>query len=319
MVMRVFVFEYLTGCDDDGASAELLAQGLAMRDAVVQDLLAAAGIEVGCAAAPGQRAAPLPAATLRPHPGEGACEFVARQALRHDLTWVIAPESGGVLAALQRAVDRDRWLGCDGATIAVASWKAATLDLLAAAGIATPRAFEHDPHVRRWVVKPDDGAGSVDTQVHDSRDAAYADRARRRAAGASATLEPWIEGDPLSLTLRCDASGVELLSVNRQRFEIDPLGMLSFHGVTTHVLPPHDARLPALERLAERVQAALPGLRGIAGIDLVWHPHAGPVTIEINPRTTSAYVGLSHALGRNLAAEVVAAHLEETARCPIVT
>jgi tyramine---L-glutamate ligase len=38
----------------------------------------------------------------------------------------------------------------------------------------------------------------------------------------------------------------------------------------------------------------------------VWHERCGPVVIEINPRVTSAYVGLSRALGRNLAADVMA-------------
>jgi predicted ATP-grasp superfamily ATP-dependent carboligase len=283
---------------------------------VTRDLLAAPGLEVGVAAGPGRPAAPLPAATLRPRDEESAFAFVARQAARHDLCWIIAPETGGVLAALQRAVDRDRWLGCDSAAVAVASWKAATLDVLADAGIATPRAFERERAARRWVVKPDDGAGALDTRVHDDRRAALDDLARRRSAGAAATLEPWIDGEPLSLSLLCSAAGAELLSVNRQRLEIDPDGIVSFHGVTPNVMPTSGAEALALHRLADRVHAALPGLRGFVGIDLVWHAQAGPVAIEINPRTTSAYVGLSQTLGRNLAADIVAAHLEEFARCP---
>jgi tyramine---L-glutamate ligase len=33
----------------------------------------------------------------------------------------------------------------------------------------------------------------------------------------------------------------------------------------------------------------------------------GPVVIEVNPRVTCAYIGLSAALGRNLAAELLRA------------
>jgi len=62
-----------------------------------------------------------------------------------------------------------------------------------------------------------------------------------------------------------------------------------------------------LAALAARVQRALPGLRGFVGIDLVWHAQRGPVVIEVNPRVTCAYVGLSRQLGRNLAGEVIAA------------
>jgi predicted ATP-grasp superfamily ATP-dependent carboligase len=54
------------------------------------------------------------------------------------------------------------------------------------------------------------------------------------------------------------------------------------------------------------VARAVPGLSGFAGIDLVWHPRHGAVVIEVNPRVTCAYVGLSAALGRNLAAELLA-------------
>lgn len=63
-----------------------------------------------------------------------------------------------------------------------------------------------------------------------------------------------------------------------------------------------------LRRLAAQVARHVPGLRGFVGIDLVWHAHFGPVLIEINPRVTCAYPGLSARLGRNLAGEIVQAH-----------
>jgi predicted ATP-grasp superfamily ATP-dependent carboligase len=61
------------------------------------------------------------------------------------------------------------------------------------------------------------------------------------------------------------------------------------------------------------VAKAIPGLRGFVGIDLVWHPRCGPVVIEVNPRVTCAYVGLSASLGRNLAAELLRDHAVERA------
>jgi predicted ATP-grasp superfamily ATP-dependent carboligase len=79
--------------------------------------------------------------------------------------------------------------------------------------------------------------------------------------------------------------------------------------VTVDALGRDDPRWRALSALAAQVARAIPGLRGFAGIDLVWHPRRGPVAIEVNPRVTCAYVGLSAALGRNLAAELVASGL----------
>jgi len=66
--------------------------------------------------------------------------------------------------------------------------------------------------------------------------------------------------------------------------------------------------VPALRGLARQVAAAIPGLRGYVGIDVVWNERRGPVAIEVNPRVTCAYVGLSAALHRNLAADILAVH-----------
>jgi predicted ATP-grasp superfamily ATP-dependent carboligase len=102
----------------------------------------------------------------------------------------------------------------------------------------------------------------------------------------------------------------ELLAVNRQHIEVSGDGRLRDAGVSIARIALHDARVPALAALAARTVEALPGLDGFVGIDLVWHRERGPVAIEVNPRLTCAYAGLSAALGRNLAADIVTAHLE---------
>ena len=248
---------------------------------------------------------------MRAPPGIAAADFVARQAALHDRVWVIAPETGGVLAQLQRAVGAERWLGCDGAAIALASSKRATLAQAAAHGLTTPLAFARSPATRRWVVKPDDGAGALATRVHNTYAAARDDVDARRDHGVAAVLEAWVVGEPLSLSLLCGAGRIELLSVNRQQLAVDAVGTLSFAGVQIDALPRTDARVAALRAWAQTLARAVPGLRGYVGVDLVWHPQRGPVLIEINPRVTMAYVGLSAALGHNLAAAVLAAHHDE--------
>jgi predicted ATP-grasp superfamily ATP-dependent carboligase len=213
-----------------------------------------------------------------------------------------------VLQEFCRAVDPARWIGCDAAAIQLASGKRATLMRLDEQGVATPLAFAHTPEIDRWVVKPDDGAGAVGTRLHASQDAAWEDWTLRSRQGVPMTLEPWVAGEPLSLSLLCRAGKAEVLSVNRQRIAIDEKGSVSFQGVETGVVPPGDPRMRPLRQLATQVARHVPGLRGFVGIDLVWHAHFGPVLIEINPRVTCAYVGLSARLGRNLAAEVMQAH-----------
>lgn len=320
MSLRLWVGEYLSG-DGQGAArespADLLAAGVQMRDALVEDLLqwraASPLLDVTVFYAQGADApshARCAAQALAPDAGESALDFLPRAARWHDLAWLVAPESGGLLEALARAVGPTRWIGCTLQAIALAGSKRATLARLAAHGICTPLAFEGD--ATAWVVKPDDGAGTIDTRRHPTRAAAEADLTERLARGAPATIEPWVNGEALSLSLLCrDAVAAELLSINRQRIEVDGTGLLSDAGVLTAGVARDDPRGAALEALAQAVAAAVPGLRGFVGIDLVWHARLGPVAIEINPRLTCAYAGLSAMLGRNLAAEIVTAHLED--------
>jgi predicted ATP-grasp superfamily ATP-dependent carboligase len=308
---NILVYEFLSGGGtiegDPAASAALLAQGTAMRDAVAADLAAAGAAHCRLTVAGAfDDAVPRSAALACAQRGEAPLEFIARQARQHDAVWVIAPECDGLLAAFERAVaPQARWLGCDAGAIALASSKAATVERLHAGGVATPRAdaFARSP---RWVTKPDDGAGAVDARVHAGASAHEA--ALRDAAGREhrAWVEPWIDGQALSLSLLARRDGVELLAVSRQRIEVAHDGRLAYRGVEIDVLPRSDGRRTVLEALAERVARALPGLRGFVGVDLVWHEAHGPVAIEVNPRVTCSYVGLSARLQRNVGVEALA-------------
>jgi predicted ATP-grasp superfamily ATP-dependent carboligase len=56
--------------------------------------------------------------------------------------------------------------------------------------------------------------------------------------------------------------------------------------------------------LADAIAAALPGLWGHVGVDII-DGEAGPVVVEINPRLTTTYAGLRTAMGVNPAALVL--------------
>ncbi|GAP37724.1 ATP-grasp domain-containing protein [Piscinibacter sakaiensis] len=314
---RILVYEALSGGPPSPAAADpaLQAQGRAMRDALLEDLRRLPGLRVSCALPPAGSAGDLDdaaAGAVRPHPGETDLAFLCRAAAAHELVWGIAPETGGQLAAWAAALPAAAWLGCTPAAIAQASSKRATLARLAAAGLATPwtvaPALGPAP---RWVVKPDDGAGTCDARVFAARGEAEAWAAQLAAAdGAPPQLEPWVDGEALSVALV--AGGGEparVLAVNRQRIVEEADGRLADAGVAVDALGrAGDPRVAAVAAFARRAVDGWPGLAGLVGLDLVWHPRLGPVAIELNPRPTCALVGLSAAAGENVAAEVLRRH-----------
>lgn len=319
--MRIFVYEPLSADAPETAAApggpdpaELLHAGRAMRDAMAGDLARLPGVAVTVAVGQQEAGHPCPAAggrTVTPPPGESAVDFVRRQAALHDLCWIVAPETDGLLLALHDAVGHARWIGCDAAAIRLAASKEATCAALARAGIRTPQDFAAG-HRGAWIVKPDDGAGSADTRRHPSREAAAADLHQRQALGQSALLQAYVEGDALSISLVVGPELARPVAFNRQRLHIDAAGFLHDLGVQPAALDAADPRRPRLQALAAQVAAAIPGLRGYVGIDVVWNEWEGPVVIEVNPRVTCAYVGLSALLGRNLAADILRLHEVET-------
>ena len=310
----IFVYESLSAgapVAPGGPDSELLAAGVAMRDAIVDDLARLDGVAVTCAvgAASGPGAASRRGsgrpATAAARAGESAEAFVGRMAAAHDLCWIVAPETGGELARLHAAVGAERWIGCDAASIRCASSKRATLAVLAAAGV--PTALEGAAsHRGRWIVKPDDGAGCLSTRVFRDHAAALAAVALDPAHADTLAPQPFIEGEALSISMIVGADLATAVSFNRQRIEIDPAGRLRDLGVQAGALDvATDARISRLDAIAAATARALPGLGGFVGIDLVWNDERGAVVIEVNPRVTCAYVGLSDRLGRNLAADIL--------------
>lgn len=326
---KLFVYEYLTGGGIDPALAgeaslldlsALIVEGRAMRDALVKDLLDLGGVEVTFASSRFEAVDPA-RSHCKALPGESITAFVARVARQHDRAWIIAPECDGLLLHLHDSVGSARWLGCSKEAIRVASSKSATAACLEAHGIAVTPSLEPgdmgksgNPHAR-WVVKPDDGAGGLDTFVYDNFSDACTEYEARASAGRNPVLQEWIDGEPLSLSLICGENDVELASINRQVIGLSGMAepgrkehVVEFSSVEVDQIDRRSAQGRSLEVLARQVVAALHGLRGYVGIDLVWHAQRGPVVIEVNPRLTAAYAGLSARLGRNVAGDLLRAH-----------
>jgi predicted ATP-grasp superfamily ATP-dependent carboligase len=301
--LRIFAWEYVTagGWREIAAPASAIAEGTLMLQALLRDLGRIAGVDVVVAADPGLPIEPLGATsvTVRLDDLRGSWAEIAGRA---DAVWPIAPETGGILegvAEIARTAGA-AVLASDARALATARSKSATSSWLAAHGIpvvATAPLFAPPPAVAGWVVKPDDGTGAVDTRfVGDS-----AALARLAAAAPGLVAQPFLRGEPLSLSMLAQAGQAWLLSCNGQDVSMTD-GVFAFRG---SLVGGAEARRGALEPLAQRIAAALPELWGYIGVDLI-DGEDGPIVLEINPRLTTSYAGLGRSIGVNPAALVLA-------------
>jgi predicted ATP-grasp superfamily ATP-dependent carboligase len=215
-----------------------------------------------------------------------------------DAALVVAPESDDLLAALLERIERAGVINLGSASAAVrrVSDKHSLGQQLSAAGIAVPvgaLGVEHAPvMLARFgtiVVKPNRGAGCVDTHVCRSR----ADLARlpRRTdwlvqqhvggmAASAAFLLPR-SGGPIPLRAGLQSVGVERDS---------EAGRLVYSG---GLLPLGSDLESRAIHLGMAALHHLPGLHGFVGIDLILGASPEHDTlIEVNARPTVAYAGL---------------------------
>jgi len=229
---------------------------------------------------------------------------IARQA---DYTVLIAPETMGVLAGLAVRLESAgiRSLGCSARSMELTGNKAKLADCLQARGVATPSCRPIVPAAGLpldapypAVLKPIDGAGSVDT-FWVANAAALPAAAR---AMPVALLQPFHDGIPMSASFLVAEQRAWLIAIGRQRTAIRE-GRFVYQGGLIPV------PCPQAEPLLRRAVKSVAGLRGFVGVDFFWEPQRGETTVlEINPRATTSFVGLSRLLpaGRLAAAWLAA-------------
>lgn len=228
-------------------------------------------------------------------PGEEEL-VLARFSAACDYTVLIAPETGGVLKSRVERIEQSggRTLGSTSAAVALTTDKQKLSEHLTRRGVRTPLTTtiqtpsDLSPRFSYpAVLKPIDGAGATDTFLLRGP----TDESVPRLFTGPMVLQPFCEGTAMSATFLVGPTGkIRLVGVGEQRISIDN-GAILYQG----------GRLPAptafaLEAPLDAVRS-VPGLRGVCGVDFVRNVGTGLTTvIEINPRPTTSYVGLSHLL-----------------------
>jgi predicted ATP-grasp superfamily ATP-dependent carboligase len=314
--VRILVYEFVTGGGFAGQPVprSLAREGLAMRSALLEDLAAldhhaivsTTDVRFTRPVARGVEMVPIEV--------RGAATIDALVAAS-DAVWLVAPETDRCLERLAARVERSGkiLLGPGAAAVRIAADKSRLPRRLARIGIGHPETAVLAPGVNARVaarrigypvvVKPARGAGCRGVRLaRHARELKVAIDAAHRANGTgSVVMQGYVRGQAASVSLLVDGHRAVPLTVNAQR--VSAGAALAYRGGSTPIDHPLAA---AAADAATRTCAAIPGLRGFVGVDLVL-TDAGPVVIEVNPRLTMAYLGVRAVLDDNLAALALAA------------
>ena len=302
----ILVHEWVTGggmteCD---LPRSWEAEGCAMRRAIASDFASMQGIHGRVMVTLDARLPddPGPWSIERIHAGEspGRILELAREA---DYTVLIAPETNGILADLTCRIQKtgSRILGSSDGAVALTGDKALLADHLASRGIETPPCRVINPRLGLpddadypAVLKPVDGAGSMDTYILDGP-TAPPDSAKEMGR---AILQPYVSGQPMSASFLVDSDGrTWSLAIAEQEIVLDK-GRFEYRGGRV------PADTPVEDRPMRIAVESVDGLAGFVGVDFIWHDRQRRATVlEINPRPTTSIVGVCDLLGPGRLAE----------------
>ncbi|MBI81983.1 MAG: hypothetical protein CMJ81_02195 [Planctomycetaceae bacterium] len=308
--MQVFVYEFITGggllSHSEVPRGHLLGEALAMVTAMANDFARLVDVRITLLC---DSRVEMPnvseAECWKVHQPEEESRLFQKLAGESDWTVVIAPEFGGVLLERCRVVETvgGRLLGPNSELVEMASDKHALCGGLTRAGLKVPygillSAQQPLPQDFKYpaVLKPVDGAGSVGIELIDGKD----DVPVAVSSGCKLRLEEFHNGMAASVAILGGPQCRLALPACRQF--VEPRSGFRYRGGEVPIDADRSRRAQAL---ALGVVDALPGsLTGYLGIDMVLGSDVQDgedVVIEVNPRLTTSYVGLSRIVNGNLA------------------
>jgi predicted ATP-grasp superfamily ATP-dependent carboligase len=233
-----------------------------------------------------------------------------------DAVWPIAPETGGDLLRLtELALACDcALIGCTPDAVTLTSSKRKTFQCLSHHQLPVVDTYTLDEYIPDfddgWILKPDDGVGGSNCRHIKERNM-LEETLCTLPSKENYIIQPYIKGEPASLSLLCYRQTGVLMASNQQKFvfngEHGRLEGLVVNGMTE--------QWSILEKMAMEIASAIPGLAGYVGVDFI-SSKDGPRIIEINPRLTTAYAGLRESLDINPVAMIF--NLFETGQYPSV-
>jgi tyramine---L-glutamate ligase len=304
----VLVYEFFSGggCQDATIPPDIAGEGLAMLKALLSDFRRWGRFRTLTMLDARLQNIALPADRVVSVDHDGYRDTLAALLAQSRFALLVAPENEGMLVSLSMLCQQAGvpLLGArpNGAAIAGDKWKCYRIwtddgiptpptwcvDAVSAAAVAGKAGFP-------LVIKPIDGAGSEGVGlVKDPQRLARAIQ-ESELKNRCFLLQRYLEGRHFSVSMLVSRTDAVPLSLNEQHIRIGS----SFAYQGGRIVETNLRGHPASE-MARQAVALVPGLRGWVGVDMVLSEEKWYV-IEINPRITTAYVGLRQAVAVNLA------------------
>ncbi|WP_287111337.1 ATP-grasp domain-containing protein [Methylobacillus sp.] len=297
--MRILVLEYITagGLYREPIPVSLAQEAILMRDAMLDAMDGVPGVNILLAHDPHL---PMPTHASQCHvlnDDDEPWQIWMSLMAAADMVWLVAPESAGVLQQLTEAVEASGKVLLTSASEAVrmAGSKWQTYRQLHGAGVPVVETMQapHRPDSgSAWVVKPDDGVSCDNARYFHDADAL---ESWLQNIPAGHIVQPYVRGLPASLTMLCRGGEAWLLACNQQLVEVEQ-GRIRYCG---GIVNGTAERWTDFDELARQVAAAIPGLFGYVGVDLIIGNDGCLHVLEVNPRLTTSFAGLQAAIHYN--------------------
>jgi predicted ATP-grasp superfamily ATP-dependent carboligase len=323
--LNVLIYEHASGGGfaEGAVSPGILAEGFGMLRSFVAGLKAAGHeVTVVIAAELSKFNPPLPADCMLPVFGFiEAQQAILKACPNVDAAYVIAPETGGTLQSLVEFIEQNGvpLLNSRSSAIRAVSDKAALNETLNRKGIKTPKTlvYNFSDAVKEdikgkfsfpLVVKPLDGVGCSGLSLVKDESQIKGAIAKIDAESASDALiiQEYHRGEAVSVSLLCAGNKTLPVSLNKQFVNLGaPNENSSYMG---GCMPFNHKLKREAFKAAEEVVACFSGLKGYVGVDLILTDEE-PVVVDVNPRLTTSFVGLSRISSFNFADAIAAAAL----------
>jgi hypothetical protein len=327
--LKLLVYEHVSGGGYAGQPIDLsvLSEGFGMLRALVADFEAAGHeVTVFLDARLSKLNPPIAAdCTVPVFYAKEAEKLLVNAARINDGVYIIAPETGQTLQSLVQLVSQTGklTLNCEASAIRKVSDKTVLWENLRKNGLHAPEmmAFDVDSGLVEVksaikskssypvVFKPADGVSCSGLSIvkEGAQIEAAIAKIRAESAGQRFIVQEFIRGEAVSVSLLCTGAESLAISLNKQNIQLaTPEVASSYEG---GVVPfDHPLKHEAFT-LAKKVVGSSAGLRGYVGVDLVLAEDK-PFVVDVNPRLTTSYVGLSRVAGLNVAEAMVNAVLK---------